>query len=154
VIGCLFLSGSAADHFQSNAISSMLASMQQEMGPISLGTAGFVYVLLIVLQMLAQLSVATLAVTVGRSIMPAANYGWLIALLMYFAFAVGVNIVNGVLLLAFGLAGDIMNIIQSGIESAGSMIAKYFAIGAVTYTAWFAGCTMLSGRLASRNVDL
>lgn len=154
IIGCLFLSGSAADYFQDGAVSHMLASMQQELGLLSLGTAGIVYVLLIALQMLAQLSIAVLAVTVSRSIMPATNYGWLIALLMYFAFAVGVNIVNGILLLTAGLAGDMTNIIQSGIINAHTMIAKYFVIGAVTYTAWFAGCTMLSGRLTSKNVDL
>lgn len=154
VVGCLFLSGYAADQFQDGVISNMLASMQQEMSSLSIGIAGVVYVLLIALQMLAQLSIAMLAVTVSRSIMPATNYSWLIALLMYFAFAIGVNLVNGILLLAFGLIGDITSSIQSGVTNAGSMITKYFIIGAVTYTAWFAGCTMLSGRLASKNVDL
>mgnify|MGYP000510094169 CR=1 FL=1 len=154
VAGCLFLSGFAVDHFQGNAVSSMLASMQQEMGPISLGSAGFVYVLLIFLQMLAQLSIAMLAVTVSRSIMPATNYGWLIALLMYFAFVIGVNIVNGVLLLAFGLGGDIIQIAQNNIADIGGMIAKYLTVGAVTYLLWFVGCTVLSGRLVNKNVDL
>lgn len=154
VLGCLFLSGSAADYFQDGAISNMLASMQQEMGLMSISTAWIVFVLLIALQMLAQLSIAVLAVTVSRSIMPATNYGWLIALLMYFAFAIGVNIVNGVLLLAFGLAGDIMDTMHSGTMDFSYMIAKYLAVGAATYIAWFLGCTMLSGRLASKNVDL
>ncbi len=154
VAGCLFLSGFAANQFQDGVISHMLASMQQEMSSLSIGTAGFVYVLLIVLQMLAQLSIAMLAVTVSRSIMPATNYSWLIALLMYFAFAVGVNLVDSLLLLAFGLAGDIMNIVKIGIENIGGMIAKYLTIGVVAYVAWFIGCTALAGRLASKNVDL
>jgi hypothetical protein len=154
VAGCLFLSGYAANQFQDNSISNMLMSMQNEMGNLSLNSFGFIYVLLILLQLLAQLSIAMLAVTVSRSIMPATNYGWLIALLMYFAFVIGVNLVDSVLLLAFGLAGDIMNIVKSGIENVGSMIAKYLTIGVVTYVAWFVGCTALAGRLASKNVDL
>ncbi len=34
------------------------------------------------------------------------------------------------------------------------MLAKYFAISAVVYAVWFAVCTFLSGRIASRKIDL
>lgn len=154
VTGCLFLSGFAVDQFQQGSATGLLASIQKQMSNISLNTIGVVYALLIFLQMLAQLSIAMLAVTVSRSIMPATNYGWLIALLMYFAFVIGVNLVNSILLLAFGLAGDIIQIAQNNIADIGSIIAKYLTVGAVTYLLWFVGCTVLSGRLVNKNVDL
>jgi hypothetical protein len=73
---------------------------------------------------------------------------------MYFALALIVNIVNGVLLLVFGVIGDFMSIANDAVVINSGLFTKYFIIGAVTYTAWFAGCTVLSGRLINRGIDM
>ncbi len=154
VTGCLVLSGHTVEQLYPGTVTGILSSMQHELGIVSINSLTTVYVLLIALQLIAQMSIAVLAVTFSRVIMRAANYGWLVALLMYFVFAVGVNVVNGILLLAFGLAGDIISLISASSSQIGGILGKYFLIGAFTYAAWFVGCTALSGRLASKNVDL
>ena len=154
VTGCLMLSGHFVEHLYPGAVTGILSSIQHELGIVSLSGIATVYILLIVLQIIAQMSIALLAVTFSRFLMRTANYGWLIALLMYFVFAVGVNVVNGLLLIAFGLAGDIGYLMTASASQIGGILSKYFLIGAFTYAAWFIGCTVLSGRLASKHVDL
>lgn len=103
---------------------------------------------------MAQLSIAFLAVTVSRAIMRSGSYNWLIALVMYFALAMIVNMADGILLLAFGVIGDIMSITNDTMLFNSGLFVKYFIIGAVTYSAWFVGCTLLSGCLVNRGIDL
>lgn len=153
--GCLALSGFALDGFQNGAASAMLASLQQQLGALPLGGVAAAYVLLVVLQMLAQLSIAMLAVTVSRCVLPATGCGWLIALLMYFAFALGINIIDSLLLLAFGFVGDILYLAsQYPVANLSAFAVKYLILAAVLYAAWIAGCTAFSGRLTDRRVDL
>ncbi len=155
VAGCLTLSAHFANQaYPYDAVTEILNSIQHELGMTSLDSVFAVYALLIMFQLIAQMSIAVLAVTFSRVILRATNYGWLVALLMYFVFSLGVNIVNGILLLAFGLAGDIISLIPADATQLGGIFSKYFLIGAFTYGAWFVGCTALSGRLASKNVDL
>lgn len=110
--------------------------------------------ILLLFQTMAQLSIAILAVTVARAVTQGKSYNWLIALAMYFALAVLVNLVNGALLIAFGAAGDIMRVNTGTSLIYSGLFAKYCIIGAVTFSAWFAGCTLLSGRLINRGVDI
>jgi hypothetical protein len=154
VAGCLMLSGFAADQFQHGVLTELLRGMQQELGNDALSDLLPIFALIAVLQMIAQLSIAMLAVTVSRAFMSTNSYGWLIALLMYIAFAIGVNMVNSLLLLIFGFAGDIMQMISNNAMNIGGFLVKYFAIGSIAYIAWFVGCTMLSGCLVKRGVDL
>ena len=152
--GCLTLSAYFANQVYPGSVTEILSSIQHELGLASLDGAFAVYALLIVMQLIAQMAIAVLAVTFSRAILRATDYGWLVALLMYFAFGVGVNIVNGLLLVAFGLIGDIGRLIPTDVTQLGGLFSKYFLIGAVTYAAWFIGCTAVSGRLASKHVDL
>ncbi len=152
--GCLMLTAHFANQFYPGAVTDILSSIQLELGLASLDGVFAVYTLLIVMQLVAQMAIALLAVTFSRVILRATNYGWLVALLMYFVFGVGVNIVNGLLLVAFGLIGDIGRLIPTDATQLGGLFSKYFIIGAVTYAAWFIGCTAVSGRLASKHVDL
>lgn len=154
VSGCLILSGYCLEQHYPGAVTEILSSIQHELGLASLDGAFAVYTLLIVMQLIAQMAIAVLAVTFSRVILRASNYGWLVALLMYFVFGVGVNIVNSFLLVAFGLIGDITRIIPTDATQLGGIFSKYFIIGAVTYVVWFVGCTILSGRLTSKHVDL
>jgi hypothetical protein len=146
--GCLALSGTLADNLYNGAISSFFYSIKFGWGFIA-GSVG-----LGVLQLMAQLSIAFLAVTVSRAIMRSGSYNWLIALVMYFALAMIVNMADGILLLAFGVIGDIMSITNDTVLFNSGLFVKYFIIGAITYSAWFAGCTLLSGRLVNRGIDL
>jgi hypothetical protein len=123
------------------------------MGSIPLNGMLLVYAGLVALQMLAQTAIAMLAVTVGRVMVQGNSYNWLIALVMYFALAVAVNMVDSLLMVAFGLVGDVTQIMNNASDVV-RFLGKYFAIGAGTYVVWFAVCTTLSGRFASRNVDL
>lgn len=153
--GCLVISGLALDQFQNGAAAAMLAPLQQQLGALPLGGVAAAYVLLIMLQMLAQLSIAMLAVIVSRCMLPATSYGWLITLLMYFAFALGINVVNSLLLLAFGFVGDVLSLVsQSSVANVSAFAVKYLILAAALYAAWIAGCTAFSGRLAGRRVDL
>jgi hypothetical protein len=118
---------------------------------INVGISG---IILGLFQIMAQLSIAILAVTVARVMTQGKSYNWLIALLMYFALAVIVNVADGALLVAFGVVRDI-RLVDSGTPFIDSgLLAKYCIIGAVTYSAWFAGCTLLSGRLINRGIDI
>jgi hypothetical protein len=47
-----------------------------------------------------------------------------------------------------------MNITSDEVLLNSGLIAKYFIIGAVTYAAWFVGCTSFSGRLVNRGIDM
>lgn len=82
------------------------------------------------------------------------NYNWFIALLMYFVLAVVVNLVDGGLLFLFGVNGDMAHYTNGASLAESGLLAKYFIIGAATYAAWFTGCTLLSGRLMKRGIDL
>lgn len=146
--GCLVLSGVAADHITGGEVSKIISAIPLSTGVI-IGTAG-----LGVLQVMAQLSIAILAVTVSRAMTRSSGYNWLIALVMYFALAMIVNIVDGLLLTAFGVVGDVMRMTKDEAFLSSGLLAKYFIIGIVTYAAWFTGCTMLSGRLVKRGIDL
>lgn len=145
VAGCLFLSGSIADGLHNGALSDFLARFKISTGMlIGMGGIGL-------LQLVAQLSIAVLAVVISRVMVKGGNYNWLIALAMYFALAIAVGTVDGALLFAFGLVGDVMHVAAANM---GVFMAKYFTIGAVTYTAWFFACTLVSGRLIKRGIDL
>lgn len=151
--GCMLLSATALDHFQQGIATGLLLSIQQELGAISISSILLVYGGLITLQMLAQMAIAMLAVTVGRVLVQGNSYNWLIALVMYFALAMAVNMVNGLLMVVFGVIGDV-NLLMDSTTDVMHFLGKYFAIGACTYVVWFAVCTTLTGRLAARKVDL
>ena len=151
IIGCLAVSAVVLDNIYVGEISNFLAMLK--VYNISAGTiiGGGVVGLL---QIMAQLSIAILAVTVSRAMMPSKSYNWLVTLLMYFALAIVVNVVDGGLLFVFGVAGD-MALTDNGaglIES--GLLAKYLWIGVGTYVTWFTGCTLLSGRMVNRGIDL
>lgn len=153
ISGCLVLSGAALDHFQQGMATGFLFTFQQELGAISMNSMLFVYAGLITLQMLAQMAIAMLAVTVGRVLVQGNSYSWVIALVMYFALALAVNMADSLLMVVFGLVGDITSLMNNASDVM-RFLGKYFAIGACTYAVWFSVCTLLSGRLASRKVDL
>ena len=153
ICGCLVLSGAALDKFQAGGLSAIQYTVQQELGVDSLGSMLLVYAGLIILQMLAQMAIAMLAVTVSRAMVRGSGYNWLIALAMYFALAIGVNFVDSIVLIAFGFIGDVTRLAGDA-ASVGGMLAKYFGISAVVYGIWFAVCTAMSGRVAARRVDL
>ena len=146
IAGCFLLSGSIADHLNNGVLSDFLASIKLSTG-ILIATGG-----LGLLQLLAQLSIAVLAVVISRVLVKGTSYNWLIALAMYFALAIAVNMVDSTLLLAFGVIGDVTQIASAA--NVGSILAKYYTIGGVTYTLWFFACTFVSGRLVNRGVDL
>lgn len=151
--GCMMLSAAALDYYQQGMATGLLLTIQQEMGAVSMSSMLLVYGGLITLQMLAQMAIAMLAVTVGRILVQGNSYNWLIALAMYFALALAVNMVDSLLMVAFGLIGDVSKLMNNA-DSVASFLGKYFAVGAGTYAVWFAACTTLSGRLARRRVDL
>lgn len=148
IAGCLALSGTIADNLYGGAISKFFSSVKFGTGFIA-GSVG-----LGLFQIMAELSIAFLAVTVSRAIMRSGNYNWLIALVMYFALVMVVNLIDGMLLVTFGVIGDIMSITNDTVLFNSGLFTKYFIIGAVTYFAWFVGCTQLSGRLVNRGIDL
>lgn len=153
LVGCLAASGSALNAFQNGMVNAILADMRQELGDVFLGGGAAVFTGLVALEMFAQMAIAMLAVTVSRVMVRGSSYNWLIALAMYFALAIAVNVVDSVLMVAFGMLGDTMRLIND-VSGIGAMLAKYFAIGAGVYAVWFVACTIVSGRLASRNVDM
>ncbi|HWQ59102.1 MAG TPA: hypothetical protein VN540_08770 [Clostridia bacterium] len=153
ICGCLALSVAALNGFQQGAAKAFLSTLSAQMGnAVTVGML-LTFVGLVALQMIAQMCIALLAVTVSRTMVQGNGYNWLIALAMYFALAVGINMVNGVLLVAFGFVGDILQLIKDE-SHAILMLGKYFAISAGTYVVWAVACTAVSGRLASRNIDL
>jgi hypothetical protein len=146
IAGCLALTGATVDHFHSDMFSQFFDSVP--------ASAFWGFAALVLLQLMAQLAIALLAVTVSRTMMQSNSYNWLIALLMYFALAAVVNLVDGALLLAFGVVGDIMHFSGGTSFLESGLLVKYVAIGVGTYAAWFIGCTLLSGRLVSHSIDL
>lgn len=154
--GCLLLSGAAVDRFQGAGMTIILASIQQELGIGSLNGMVLVYAGLVTLQMLAQMAIAMLAVSVSRMMVQGSGYNWLIALVMYFALAIMVNMADSLVLVAFGFIGDMTQMMHDAANANAvmGMLTKYFAISAVVYAVWFAVCTFLSGRIASRKIDL
>jgi hypothetical protein len=153
ICGCIAISAAALDRFQQGAATALLAAMRQETGGIFSGGGLAVFAGMVALELLAQTGIAMLAVTVSRMMVQGSGYNWLIALAMYFALAIGVNAVDSLLMTAFGLIGDVQALTQGTLDI-GLMIAKYFAIGAGVYAVWFAVCTAVAGRLASRRIDL
>ena len=113
----------------------------------------FVFLGTVLLQFLAQLSIAMLALTITRIMMPRNSYHWLIALLIYFALAFAVSLVDSGLLILFGFIEDVGHSIQNP-SVIFDALGKYFAVGAVSYTVWFIGCSILSGHLVHKNLDL
>ncbi len=148
ITGCLALTGVAFNHTHGQMVSAFLAQLPFDWGLIyGSGALGL-------LQLMAQFSIAILAVTVSRTFMQSRRYNWLIALLMYFVLAMVVNFVDGALLLAFGVVGDVMQVTNDAMLLNSGLLAKYFAIGAATYSIWFVVCTFISGRLINRGIDL
>ena len=148
IAGCLAISGAAFNQMHGGIVSAFFAQMPIDWSFIyGAGAVGL-------LQMSAQFSIAVLAVTVSRTFMQSRRYNWLIALLMYFALAMVVNMVNGALLLAFGMVNDVMSLTNDAALISGGYLTKYFAIGAATYSVWFVVCTFISGRLINRGIDL
>ena len=124
IIGCLALSSVAFEHFHSGMVSSFFDTIQAGGGTI-IGFGALAY-----LQLMAQLAIALLAVTVSRTMMQGNSYNWLIALLKYFALAAVVSLVNSVLLLAFGVVQDVLQFTGDTSLVASGLVAKYIAIGA------------------------
>jgi len=153
LVGCLALSAAALNAFQNGMVDAVLADMRQQLGDVFLGGGTAVFTGLVALELFAQMAIAILAVTVSRVMVRGSSYNWLIALAMYFALAIAVNVVDSLLLVAFGMLGDTMRL-MSDASGIGAMLAKYFAIGAGVYAVWFVACTIVSGRIASRHVDL
>ena len=153
LFGCLALSAAALDGFQQGAASALFADLRQQMGDMFFGGRLAVFTGLVALEMFAQMAIAMLAVTVSRVMVRGSSYNWLIALAMYFALAIAVNVVDSLLMVAFGFVGDTLRLIND-VSEMGRILAKYFAIGAAVYAVWFIACTIVSGRLASRHVDL
>jgi len=143
---CLIVTCTIADNLCGGEISKLLAMIPFNAG-FFIGCAG-----LGLFQLMAQLSIAMLAVTVSRALTRSSS--WLIALLMYFGLAMVVNMADSALLVAFGVVGDIMRVANNKAFVDTALFAKYFIIGAVTYSVWFVGCTTLSGRLVNRGIDL
>lgn len=151
VAGCLALSCMALEQVY-GAVTKFFADPPADINIIvSVGTSGIIAALL---QIMAQLSIAILAVTVSRAMTRSNNYNWLIALVMYFALALIVNFADGALLVAFGVIQDIKLVDHGAPFFENGMYAKYIIIGAATYLVWFTGCTLLSGRLLKRGIDL
>jgi ABC-2 type transport system permease protein len=148
IIGCLALTGTALNHMHGDLVRTFFARLPFGWNFIfGIGALGL-------LQLMAQFSIAMLAVTVSRTFMQSSSYNWLIALLMYFALALVVNVADGALLLAFGIVGDVIHITNDTMVLNSGLLAKYFAIGAATYSVWFVVCTFISGRLVNRGIDL
>lgn len=151
IAGCLALSCMAIEHVY-GGVTKFFAHPPADLDIIiRVSTGG---IILGLLQIMAQLSIAILAVTVSRAMTRSSSYNWLIALLMYFALAVVVNVANGTLLLAFDVGADMIRVARAADIIGSGFLLKYFVIGAVTYSAWFTGCTLLSGRLINRGIDL
>jgi hypothetical protein len=153
LFGCLALSANALNGWQNGMMDAMFADIRQQTGDVFIGGGLAVFTGLVALEMFAQMAIAMLAVTVSRVMVRGNGFNWLIALGMYFALAVAVNVVDSLVMVAFGLLGDTMRLVNDA-SGVGPVLVKYFAIGAAVYAAWFAACTVVSGRLANRHVDL
>ncbi|OQB22812.1 MAG: hypothetical protein BWY11_02017 [Firmicutes bacterium ADurb.Bin182] len=155
LLGCLYLSFSVANGFNSVLLTDFVEEMRRGLGAggSSAMQLLFSFTGMVGLQLSAQLSVAVLALCVTRVIIPRNSYHWLVALLMYFALALGVDLLNSGVLLMFGFYGDIMRSVQNP-NTILDMLGKYFAISAVTYFVWFIGCSFFSGFLINKNLDL
>lgn len=154
LIGCLFLSYAAVNFFDKGSLSAIVEGIHAEIGT----QASFTRMLLgflgmYGLQLLAYISIAVLALTMTRIMMPRNSYHWLIALLIYFALTIAVGLVNSGVLMLFGFIGDIKQVADNALH-VGSVIGKYFIVGAATYILWFVGCNTLSGLLVNKNLDL
>jgi hypothetical protein len=153
LFGCLALSAAAHNGWQNGMVNAMFADIRQQIGDVFVGGGLAVFTGLVALEMFAQMAIAMLAVTVSRVMVRGNGFNWLIALGMYFALAIAVNVVDGLVMVAFGLLGDTLRIVND-VSEVGGILVKYFAIGAGVYAVWFVACTVVSGRLANRHVDL
>lgn len=158
VAGCLYLSGLTVDRLHGGLIAGLMDTLrlqwEQATGstlphaPVLLGLSGT-----LLLEIFAQIAIAMLALTVSRALLPGNSFNWLIALIMYFALAMVVELVDVGVLAAFGLAGDIRLLVSQAADM-NRYIAKYVALGAAIYAMWSVACVTLSGRLVNRGVDL
>ena len=112
LLGCLALSTAALNSFQQGTANALFADIRQQMGDMFFGGRLAVFTGLVALEMVAQMAIAMLAVTVSRVMVRGSGYNWLIALAMYFALAIGVNVVDSLLMVAFGLLGDTLRIVK------------------------------------------
>ena len=124
-------------------------------GIITLGaTAG-------TLQYFNTIMLAIFAVTLSKTLLSQKSFNWLIALLLYFGLAMGIETVNGLVMSVFGFAKDMI----SFSHDASSMnlelgdpiklnIIKYIVISMGLYVVWIGAAFTGSSLLLNKRVDL
>jgi len=133
--------------------------------PQSLGTstAGIVTlgVSSAILQYFNTIMLAITAVTVAKTLLSQKSFNWLIALLLYFALAMVVETINGLVLTGFGFVKDMIHFSSE----ANSMnmelgdpiklnIIKYIVVSMGLYVVWIGAAFTGSSLLLNKRVDL
>ena len=124
-------------------------------GIVSLGvTSG-------ILQFFNTIMLAIFAVTLTKTLLSQKSFNWLIALLMYFALAMGIETVNGLVLTGFGFVTDMISFSQDAsavtLELGDEIkldIIKYILVSMGLYVIWIGAAFTGSGMLLNKRVDL
>ena len=114
-----------------------------------------------ILQYFNTIMLAIFAVTLTKTLLSQKSFNWLIALLLYFALAMGIQTVNGLAMSVFGFAKDMISFSQDAsamnIELGDPIklnIIKYIVISMGLYVVWIGAAFTGSSMLLNRRVDL
>lgn len=104
-------------------------------------------------QYFANIMLAIGAITISKTLLSNKSFNWLFALLFYFVlYAILEFAMFGVLIL-FGFAGDIIELIKND----GNVLIntlKYLSVSGVVYLVWIFTSFFISGRLLNKRTDL
>lgn len=158
IAGCLWLSAAVTDRTHDGLISGFITGLRdqwvRDAGPgIPFGVILASFACVFLIESFFAIALAMLALTVSRVMLPGNSFKWFVALIMYFALALAVQLADAALLAAFGLAGDI-RLLEAQTVDMGRYALKYAALGGALYAMWSVVCVTLSGRLINRGVDL
>ncbi len=115
---------------------------------------GFLF--LVFLQYTAGQSIAVTSITLGRTIFSKNNYNWFWAILFFIVVSIGVQTINGTLLVLVGMGDGLLNstISFSSQSDVTVDITKYLILGGIEYILWIAASFVVSGLLLNKKVDI
>lgn len=119
--------------------------------------AGFSF--LIFLQYMAMQSIAVSSITIGRTIMSRNSYNWLWAVLLFIGVYIGIQTINGTILVLMGMNDGLLNfsVDVESVEDAAEivkMLYKYLIAGGLQYLFWIITAFVVSSTLLNKKIDI
>ncbi len=136
-------------------IDSIWSNIVQITGSTTMATKSIIYFISYsFVQYFNTIMLALTALTIGKTLLSGKSYNWLAALAMYIALVIGVQVLQFLILTAFGFVGDLLTVIDTPTDQLPAQMLKYLFIEFGLQIIWITGGYVTSSLLLNKRIDL